>query len=293
MISTMDRLPKLYKNIREMQEITSSGDNALTLLDSEIEKLKNNQYIKTLTLEGIEYWEGIFDIIPNAQTESLDFRRERIFSRFSMQPPFSEAFLKEKLDNIIGKNKYLFDVDYNNYTFYIESNAQDQLWYNEIRVMINSIKPCNMVFINKPLTKKSINISNEVSYSDINFNYRLGVSWRLGQKPFASIKEMGVVKMPGTASINNNLLEHIATFTADDIAKVIINDTETITEFVTKASTANEAIIEYNVAPEQATEITNIKVFDDSDNLLDESSVYIPVGESAVIKHIFRITEGV
>lgn len=289
----INHLPGLYKDIKEIQEITQSEDVELSVFNGEMEKLTANQFIQTLTAEGIVYWEGVFEIIPNAQTESLDFRRDRVLNRITVQPPFNVWFLIHKLNTVIGQGKYTLYIDYGNYTIYIESSAQDQLWYHEIRTTVNTVKPCNMVYVNKPFTNKFINAANEILYSNKTYNYRLGTAWRLGQKSFASIEEKGVVKMSGISSINNNLLEHIAEFTAEDVARVVINQSVEISEFIVKNAEGRDVIIEYYVNPEQALEINNIRLYDNNDNLLDESALFIPVAETAVVKHIIRIREGV
>ena len=287
-------LPGIYKDVLETVELTSTEDVLFQELQVETEKVKNNQFVLTSDVDGIEQYEKMLNIIPNPSTESIEFRVDRIINRLSMTPPFTFPFLKKKLDEIIGVGKWEAYLDYANYTLYVESSAVNQIWFHEILVTINRLKPVNIVFTNKPFVAAKIHVSENINLTQVSFNYRVGTTWVLGQKPFTSLENMGVIKMASVPSIKPEMLNSIAEFTSSDIAKVRINDSLIITDFTIKESIQNIVTIEYQIALESGiTEVTKVELLDATDNVLTESLVYVPILESIILKHTIQIKEGV
>ena len=287
-------LPNIYKDVLEMDELTETEDLLFQELHTETDKVKNNQFVLTSDVDGIEQYEKMLNIIPNPSTESIEFRVDRIINRLSMTPPFTFPFLKKKLNEIIGVGKWEAYIDYHNYTLYVESSAVNQIWFHEILVTINRLKPVNIVFTNKPFVAAKIHVSENINLTQVSFNYRVGTTWVLGQKPFTSLENMGVIKMAGVPSIKQEMLNSIAEFTSSDIAKVRVNESLIIADFTIKESTQNIVTIEYQIALESGiTEITKVELLDVVDNVLTASLVYVPILESIILKHTIQIKEGV
>lgn len=262
-------------------------------LKTETDRIINNQTILTADEEGIKTYEKMLDIIANPSTEDLEFRRDRVLNRFSMRTPFTFEFLKERFNEIIGLNKWDAYIDYDNYILYVESSADNQEWHHEILVTVTSLKPVNMIFINRPLIYGEIKISEEILLTEIVYNYRLGTTWVLGQKAFSSLEERGKIKMSSVPSVQDELLENIASFTASDIAKVRINNSLVITDFVLKQAMGNQTEIAYEVDTNVGiSNITLIELLDNSNNTLTKSNVFIPVVELVQLKHNIKIKEG-
>lgn len=286
-------VPAIYKDVVEMETLVEVNDELLDLEEGFINDLESSQFINKAPEHAIAEYERLLKILPKT-TDSIEFRRLRIINRLSMTPPFSLPYLREKLDSIIGKGKYTCYIDYNEYTLYVESSANNQFWADEIYITINKLKPANIVFINKPLIVYNNIISETVELAKTVYNYKLGTTWALGQKPFGQTESEGVLKMAETPSIQQEFLNQIATFSADDINNVLLNDTEIITEFSVKSATENVAIIEYTVTSDLGlSEITNIKLRDINNNILTSSAVYVPVLEDVIIKHSLNVKEGV
>lgn len=287
-------LPNIYKGVLETDELISTEDLLFQDLNSETEKVRNNQFVLTSDIDGIEQYEKMLNIIPNPSTEGIQFRVDRIINRLSMFPPFTFPSLKKKLDEIIGVGKWEAYMDYANYTLYLESSAVNQIWFHEILVTINKLKPVNIVFRNKPFVAAKIRVSENINLTQISFNYRVGTTWVLGQKPFTSLENMGAIKMANVPSIKQEMLNGIAEFTSVDIAKVRINESLIITDFIIKESTQNIVTVEYQIALGSGiTEVTKIELLDAMDNVLTESLVYVPILESIILKHTIQIKEGV
>lgn len=287
----LKQLPEWYKEIIDYQIICNAETNQFELLAAEISAVANNFFFQTMDVTAVEEWEHIFNISANPATETLQFRRLRVQNRISIRPPFTMAFLAQKLDELIGPDQWTVRIDYPNYTLYIESSAENQNYATELSYTLNTIKPAHIVYYNSPYIQAQMLLSESISYSEFTYNYRLG-SWALGVLPFAQEEEKGIIKMPTMPSLTNELLNNTANFVSTDIASARINGTVTITN-ITKTVTANTLSLTYSVTPDQAAEITSIELLNSNGNALTSSTVYIPVNEAIVMKHTIPVEEGV
>lgn len=289
--STRGLFPFVYDGVLEISALSETDDVLLDQALAKLERAQLNQFILTADEETISVYEKMFSILANPTTETLQFRRERILNRMSLQPPFTMRWLQNKLDEIIGVGKWNAYVDYANRTLYIESFVVNQQWFNELRITINRIKPCNLVFVNKPLIMADVVANETIVSATQHYNYILG-QWQLGQEPFATTDSEEVIKLPIVKSINPNLLADIASFSATDVVAVRLNGSVKLSNFTTKAGQGATTIVEYEVKPAQASEITQIELLGTGDRVLTASSVYIPVTEAVICKHSINFKEG-
>ena len=289
--STRDLFPSVYDGVLEISVLSETDDVLLDRALAKLERAQLNQFILTADEETISVYEKMFSILANPTTETLQFRRERILNRMSLQPPFTMRWLQNKLDEIIGVGKWNAYVDYANRTLYIESFVVNQQWFNELRITINRIKPCNLVFVNKPLIMADVVANETIVSATQHYNYILG-QWQLGQEPFATTDSEEVIKLPIVKSINPNLLADIASFSATDVVAVRLNGSVKLSNFTTKAGQGTTTMVEYEVKPAQASEITQIELLGTGDRVLTASAVYIPVTEAVICKHSINFKEG-
>ena len=289
--STRELFPSVYNGVLEISVLSETDDVLLDRALAKLERAQLNQFILTADEETISVYEKMFSILANPTTETLQFRRERILNRMSLQPPFTMRWLQNKLDEIIGVGKWNAYVDYANRTLYIESFVVNQQWFNELRITINRIKPCNLVFVNKPLIMADVVANETIVSATQHYNYILG-QWQLGQEPFATTDSEEVIKLPSVNSINPNLLADVASFSATDVVAVRLNGSVKLSNFTTKAGQGATTIVEYEVKPAQASEITQIELLGTGDRVLTASAVYIPVTEAVICKHSINFKEG-
>ena len=289
--STRELFPSVYNGVLEISVLSETDDVLLDQALAKLERAQLNQFILTADEETISVYEKMFSILANPTTETLQFRRERILNRMSLQPPFTMRWLQNKLDEIIGVGKWNAYVDYANRTLYIESFVVNQQWFNELRITINRIKPCNLVFVNKPLIMADVVANETIVSATQHYNYILG-QWQLGQEPFATTDPEEVIKLPSVNSINPNLLADVASFSATDVVAVRLNGSVKLSNFTTKAGQGTTTIVEYEVKPAQASEITQIELLGTGDRVLTASAVYIPVTEAVICKHSINFKEG-
>lgn len=289
-ISLLEQLPPWYREVLDYREICQTEQLEFDALAQEINAVGNNFFFQTMDLSAVEMWENIFGIVPNPATEDLSFRRFRILNRVSSRPPYTMAFLSKKLDEIIGPGSWTVRMDYANYTLYIESSAENQLYAGELYITIGKIKPAHIAYINTPLVNGGIALSETVSGSDTRWNYRLG-SWSLYSAPFQSIYEEEVFKLPSVSSIQSSLLSGIAGFVSDDVVSARINGNISISD-INKSVSGNILTVTYTVLPSQTNEIVKAELLDSSGNPLTTSDFYVPVGSDGVqMKHTIPIYE--
>lgn len=284
----MEYLPDWFRQIIEYQQIMAAESDKLAALADEINGVADNFFFQTMGADAVAMWEHIFSIVPDPATETLAFRRQRVLNRISTRPPFTMGFLYQKLDQIIGPGAWAVTMDYPNYTLYIESTVENQQWATEVAYTINGIKPAHIVYINRPLVSDSLSLGHSLSLGEIVWNYRLG-SWGLGEKPFTSAQEKGVVTIPAN-SIHTQLLTDTAGFVAEDVASAKINGTKTITA-LTKYTDGDTACIQYTVTPSDTSAVTSLALLDSSGNVLVSSPVYVAISSNTIFLHKIKVKE--
>ena len=309
-------VPSYYRKVDEMDALMEVEQSIVDEYQVNMLTAFQNTFVLTADISGIELFETMFSIVANPYTEDLEFRRQRILNRMTTSPPFTLRFLKQKLDTIIGEGRWKVTMDYANYTLYVEASAVNQNWYTELEFTINQIKPCNIVFINRPRTDLSLSMTEEISYKTMKWNYILG-SWLLGRLPFATIEgaeviewyyKLGqwplgknpfalteggnIIKMATTPSIQDALLQDTAGFVVTDIAAVLINDETKITNFTIKSASGRFVTLEYQVTSAMTSVVTNIKLLKSDDTVLTDSNVYVPVTDTVLSRHSIEVKEG-
>lgn len=287
-----EQLPPWYREVLDYQQMCNTIGAQFALLAEEINRVADNFFLQTMDLETVQMWEGIFRIVANPATESLQFRRDRIINRISMRPPFTLRFLYQKLDELIGPGLWNVTVDYPNYALYIESNVDGQGYSQELIYTINHIKPAHITFINSPVAMSGVVLSERVSEISYTWNYVLNGQWLLGQEPFADEEEVQVIKLPQTPSIQSALLTGIADFVSGDVAAARLNGSIMV-ENINKSVSGSTLTITYQVTQAMTTEITQVELLAADGTVLTSMSAYVPVTETAVIKHVIPVQEGI
>ena len=280
-------LPPWFRRILDFLEICKTESAQMEALTAAINAVADNFFFQTMDEGAVSTWEKIFGIVPNPQTETLDFRRERVLNRVSMQPPFTLGFLYQKLDQIIGKGKYEIHVDYPNYTLYILSSAENQSYATEVSYTVGRIKPAHIVFINQPFVANKLTLGETVALSALVWQYRLG-SWGLGLMPFVLTEDKEVVVVPSNYSVQQELLEDTAKAIPPNVTSARINGSIVISS-LDRTTVGNVAQVQYTVTAEQTSLVTQIELLDSDGNVLTTSPVYVPVTEPAIFTHKIQV----
>lgn len=291
-IDLMRYLPTMYKDIKETKDLVNVENELLEKAGQYLERVLCNQFVLTADSEGIAYYESLLHIMPNPD-DSIEFRRQRILNRMTIKPPFTFLFLRRKLDELIGTGKWKAYIDYDGYTLYVETQIKNQIWLEELTVTINRIKPCNIVFTNKPVFPSNIEVGEQIDLKQEEFNYRLGIKWILGVKPFSSINEKGAIKMPNVSSISNHTLNTLATHLLSHIEKVRINGILVLSDWDIYEATDNTVVLEYRIdLSHNLDKIEKVELLDSDGSMISSISVYVPVLEPVLLKHTIKVKEG-
>ncbi|MDR4023002.1 MAG: DUF2313 domain-containing protein [Eubacteriales bacterium] len=286
----IDYLPYWFRDILEYQKICQTESEQLAAVADEMHAVADNFFFQTMDESAVNMWEQVLGIVPNPQTEDLDFRRFRVLNRLTTKPPFTLGFLYQKLDELIGPGLWTVTVDYPNYTLYIESSSKNQNYFTEVAYTINKIKPAHIVFVNKPLTITGITVDESVELTDLQWNYILDGTWLLGEKPFVTRNVLEVITTPAQDTVQTALLNATAESVINTVASARVNGTVAIST-LTKETDGNTAVIQYTVTEAQAAAVTQLELLDSGGNVLTTSTVYVPIEGEAVFTHKIPVEE--
>lgn len=286
----LDLLPPWYAEIADYQAICNAEQPVFEQIQADMMQVLNNFFPQTMDVGAVAQWEQVLGILANPSTEDLAFRQYRIINRISTKPPFTLQFLYNKLDELIGPGAWTVDVDYPNYTLYIESNAQTQEYSQEVEFTVNRIKPAHIAYIHRAVVASNVLVGESIQYTRYQWNYLLG-SWSLGQLPFAQVIENEVVKTPSMSSVQPLLLNNLTDYTAADIVSARVNGSISVSDIQT-VQDGNVITVTYPVSQAQTGEITQVELLDATGNALVSANVYIPVVDTVSVKHTITIAEG-
>jgi len=146
-VKVSDYVPNLYKNNLEMFNIINSEEQEFELnLKPDIDNSFNNTFISKANEKGIEQYEQIFNIKADPNTETIDFRRQRILSRLISNIPFTERYMVNVLNSILGEGTWNYEINYNDYTLTINSNIPGRGWLTELYQFLKRTIPCNIQY---------------------------------------------------------------------------------------------------------------------------------------------------
>lgn len=283
----LELLEPYFRDISDYAEMCKIEKAQFAALAENIRRVADNFFFATMDEGAIFEWEKTLGIVDTSG--DLAFRRVRLLNRISNRPPFTLAFLRQKLDELIGEGEYTIEIDYAAYTLRVEASALDQNYATEVAATIGRIKPAHIVYTNFPYMVSEILISEEIRKDKRNFRYKLG-TWSIGKYPFATMQEGEVLKMGGEPSIQSILLKGVANFVSGDVAKARLNESIVIANLA-KTVAGGTLTITYDV-PLSAGTVTKAELLDANDNILTSSTVYVPVDVGTIFTHTIPVKEG-
>ncbi|WP_342505608.1 putative phage tail protein [Sporosarcina sp. FSL K6-2383] len=185
MTDLLEYLPEFYHDIREFRVIAEVEGEQFDELDAELDNILNDQFIMTAREPSIVRRERTFKIQADLTIETLDFRRKRIINRQSIRPPFTERYLQDRFDFLLGKGVSTVNVDVDNFILSVSLAINDAAMFKEVLITIEKIVPLNMIYLQKTAINDSMGIKESIVAHKLSRNLRLGTTWRLGVTPFA------------------------------------------------------------------------------------------------------------
>ena len=117
-----DLVPNLYNKNVEMNNIINSEELELeNNLKPKIDDRFADTFVTIATEDGIKKFEDLFNIKSNPLTESLELRRQRVLNRFISAIPYTERYMINKLNSMLGEDNWDYTLNYTAYTLTINS----------------------------------------------------------------------------------------------------------------------------------------------------------------------------
>ena len=166
-------IPDFFNEIDEVKEIIRIYEYYFGILDKISENFIKDQFVGTATEYGISRREAILDINPSKK-DTLDDRRFAILSKYCNDEAYTINKLKEKLDNLIGKNKYEIKFDENKFKMTVKISLSRSNKFDDIcklleessNIILNSSEECLEDRLNtyQDLVEETKKVNSKISY---------------------------------------------------------------------------------------------------------------------------------
>ena len=103
MVDLMMILPEYFRPVLEFKELMRTDGAELDNLESNIQKLRDNFYIQTADEKSIALMEKQFSIVAKPG-ETIEYRRQRLLSKYNTIVPFSIGFLRDRLQELFSSD---------------------------------------------------------------------------------------------------------------------------------------------------------------------------------------------
>lgn len=140
----LDYLPEVFKDIKEIKAYAEAVNPELATLWQGVEDAYNDQFLYTMTENGIKRWEKMLKIVPMG-TDTLEDRRFRIINRVNAQLPYTYKMLETHLIQMCGENGYIMSYNPDTLTLTIKIALTSKKQFDEVLVLINQMIPLNIV----------------------------------------------------------------------------------------------------------------------------------------------------
>lgn len=141
----INQLPEWERDNYELQVISDAFSPILRELESDILQLSMDRFIETASEDTISRWEKLLGITPYA-TDSLDTRRFRVIVRKRERLPFTETWLKNQLETLLGADGFTMNLDPTNLTLDVKISVNNQSNFETVKDFLERVIPLNVVF---------------------------------------------------------------------------------------------------------------------------------------------------
>lgn len=135
----IDYLPPVMAELLEMQGIASAVQPQIDALWNETEYLLDELYIPYASGIGLKRWEKLLGLPSSGSVEK---RRQEILLVLQSRLPYTETFLKDYLEKVLGD--VILTVDYGKYSVSIETGGENEEILSSLSVQLRQIIPANM-----------------------------------------------------------------------------------------------------------------------------------------------------
>lgn len=153
----LEYLPLFVAGYKEMKEISRAELPELSQMSGNINTTKNDQFITSCDIDGIERFERILGITPS-EYDTLDSRISRALFRWNDRVPYSWRVFVNKMVSICG-NDFQLIPDWDKYRLEIMTYLDLFGQMDELENVIDYMLPANI----------AVTVNNRLNYAlDIN-----------------------------------------------------------------------------------------------------------------------------
>lgn len=163
-------IPEFLKDNQTSDDLYKVEKSEIDKLHGEIKKVFNNNFISTLDTKGIRKYEEMLDIVP--KYDDIEVRRNNILNRMTYRPPITRLKFLSILENVWGKGKYTFEIQYDKYTVIIDIYTTNPEIYWSFQEQVRELVPANMIVI--------FSLQYTHLYLHRNYNYGIAADGRMG-----------------------------------------------------------------------------------------------------------------
>lgn len=156
----IEYLPPFMQRFGEIKEITGAEQPELDKLDGNIQRILDNGFIRDCDEFGIQKYENILGIIPDAG-DCLELRKSRVLIAWNYSIPYTYKTLIRKLNALCGVNNYNLSGNLENYELIVSTKLEIPGQTREMEILLMKILPENMAVT--IINKLSREISGKIS----------------------------------------------------------------------------------------------------------------------------------
>lgn len=146
-------LPYEVRKYKDYQVITDSENPEFTKIFNISKEILDESFIESSTEYGVSRLEKIVGIYPDVN-DSLEDRKVNLLIWWNNYVPYTWRVLIEKLNSICGVGKYDIKLFHNEYILEIDSQLNTPNQYENLRILLDTIIPANMVIISTNTLKR-------------------------------------------------------------------------------------------------------------------------------------------
>ena len=140
----LEYLPDFLKEVKEIVIHAKAQEPELAAVWDASENAFADQFLYSMTENGIKRWEKMLQIIPMG-TETLEDRRFRIINRINAQLPYSYKMIDGHLIQMCGEGGYRMTYNKDTWTLEIRLALTSAKQYTEIQSIVSEMIPANII----------------------------------------------------------------------------------------------------------------------------------------------------
>jgi len=153
----------------EFQSIAGAENPEFARIHAAFYKWFLNGFVMDFDEDGARRWEEMLKLSPRS-TDDLEKRRQRILRKIVSELPYTHRRLEEMLIGVYGENQTSIELDYGEYTLFVEISRALKPYIQAMYIWLRVIVPANLYILLKNTTRGSGEISfggvvSQVSYS--------------------------------------------------------------------------------------------------------------------------------